>query len=81
MVALTVALFCLMIEMPTTVVALMGGEVGVDELVAKGAVRDGNLVKVLGNGELSVALTVKVHSFSASAKTKIEAAGGTATEL
>ncbi len=58
-----------------------GGEVGVDELVAKGAVRDGNLVKVLGNGELSVALTVKVHSFSASAKTKIEAAGGTATEL
>ena len=58
-----------------------GGEVTVDELVAKGAVRDGNLVKVLGNGELSVALTVKVHSFSASAKTKIEAAGGTATEL
>lgn len=58
-----------------------GGEVGVDELVAKGAVRDGNLVKVLGNGEVSVALQVSAHAFSASAKTKIEAAGGTATQL
>lgn len=58
-----------------------GGEVGVDELVAKGAVRDGNLVKVLGNGEVSVALKVSAHAFSASAKTKIEAAGGTATQL
>jgi len=58
-----------------------GGEVGVADLVAKGAVRDGNLVKVLGNGELSVALTVSAHAFSASAKTKIEAAGGTATQL
>jgi len=58
-----------------------GGEVGVAELVAKGAVRDGNLVKVLGNGELSVALTVSAHAYSASAKSKIEAAGGTATQL
>jgi large subunit ribosomal protein L15 len=58
-----------------------GGEVGVDELVAKGAVRDGQLVKVLGNGELSVALTVTANAFSASAKSKIEAAGGTATQL
>ncbi len=58
-----------------------GGEVGVADLVAKGAVRDGNLVKVLGNGELSVALQVSAHAFSASAKTKIEAAGGTATQL
>ncbi|HOQ53739.1 MAG TPA: 50S ribosomal protein L15 [Micropruina sp.] len=58
-----------------------GGDVGVDELVAKGAVRDGNLVKVLGNGEVSVALKVSAHAFSASAKTKIEAAGGTATQL
>ena len=58
-----------------------GGEVGVDDLVAKGAVRDGNLVKVLGNGEVSVALKVSAHAFSASAKTKIEAAGGTATQL
>ena len=58
-----------------------GGEVGVDDLIAKGAVRDGNLVKVLGNGEVSVALTVKAHAFSASAKTKIEAAGGSAVQL
>ncbi len=58
-----------------------GGEVGVAELIAKGAVRDGNLVKVLGNGELSVALQVSAHAFSASAKRKIEAAGGTATQL
>ena len=58
-----------------------GGEVGVDDLVAKGAVRDGNLVKVLGNGDVTVALTVKAHAFSASAKNKIEAAGGTATQL
>ena len=58
-----------------------GGEVGVADLVAKGAVRDGNLVKVLGNGELSVALQVSAHAFSTSAKTKIEAAGGTATQL
>ena len=58
-----------------------GGEVGVDDLVAKGAVRDGQLVKVLGDGELSVALTVTANAFSASAKSKIEAAGGTATQL
>ena len=58
-----------------------GGEVGVADLIAAGAVRDGNLVKVLGNGELSVALRVSAHAFSASAKSKIEAAGGTATQL
>ena len=58
-----------------------GGEVGVADLVAAGAVRDGSLVKVLGNGELSVALQVSAHAFSASAKSKIEAAGGTATQL
>ena len=58
-----------------------GGEVGVADLVAAGAVRDGNLVKVLSNGELSVALQVSAHAFSASAKEKIEAAGGSVTEL
>lgn len=55
-----------------------GGEVSVDDLVAKGAVRHGELVKVLGTGELSVKLQVKANKFSASAKDKIEAAGGTA---
>jgi large subunit ribosomal protein L15 len=58
-----------------------GGEVTVADLVAKGAVRDGYLVKVLGNGELSVALQVSADKFSATAKEKIEKAGGSATEL
>ena len=50
----------------------------VDDLVAKGAVRKGEPVKILGNGDLSVALQVTVHAFSATAKDKIMAAGGTA---
>ena len=58
-----------------------GGAVGVEDLVAAGAVRDGKLVKVLGDGDLSVALQVTAHKFSASARDKIAAAGGTATEL
>ena len=58
-----------------------GGEVGVAELVDAGAVRAGNLVKVLGSGEVSVALQVSAHSFSGSAKAKLEAAGGAANEL
>jgi len=58
-----------------------GGTVTVDDLVAKGAVRKGELVKVLGSGDLDVALTVQVHAYSGSAKEKIAAAGGTATEL
>ena len=58
-----------------------GGTVGVDELVAKGAVRRGQPVKVLGDGELTVALQVSVHKFSKSAQDKIQAAGGTITEV
>lgn len=58
-----------------------GGAVTPADLVAKGAVRDGELVKVLGNGDISVAVQVSAHAFSASAKEKIEKAGGTATEL
>jgi large subunit ribosomal protein L15 len=57
-----------------------GGAVTVDDLVAKGAVRKGQLVKVLGQGELSVAVQVTADKFSDSAKEKIAAAGGTATE-
>ncbi|AWE42014.1 MULTISPECIES: 50S ribosomal protein L15 [unclassified Actinobaculum] len=53
-----------------------GGTVTVDDLVAKGAVRDNSLVKVLGAGDISVKLDVTVDAWSASAKTKIEAAGG-----
>ncbi|GGM18066.1 50S ribosomal protein L15 [Dactylosporangium sucinum] len=54
-----------------------GGEVGVAELVDAGAVRKGELVKVLGDGELGgVKLQVSAHKFSATAREKIEAAGG-----
>ncbi|MBL1102323.1 MULTISPECIES: 50S ribosomal protein L15 [Streptomyces] len=58
-----------------------GGEVTVADLVAKGAVRKNQLVKVLGSGEVSVALQVTVDAVSGSAKEKITAAGGTVTEL
>jgi large subunit ribosomal protein L15 len=59
-----------------------GGQVGPQELAAAGAVRRGQPVKVLGSGELGgVALTISAHAFSESAKEKIVAAGGTATEL
>jgi large subunit ribosomal protein L15 len=58
-----------------------GGTVAVDDLVAKGAVRKGQPVKVLGQGEISVAVQVSANAFSGSAKEKIEAAGGTVTVL
>jgi len=58
-----------------------GGEVTIDDLVAKGAVRKNQLVKVLGTGEISVALQVKVNAFSGSAKEKLAAAGGSAEEV
>jgi large subunit ribosomal protein L15 len=58
-----------------------GGEVTPEDLAAKGAVRAGELVKVLGTGELSASLRVSAHAFSASAKEKITAAGGTVTTL
>ena len=58
-----------------------GGDVTPENLVARGAVRQGELIKVLGTGDLSVALRVSAHAFSAAAVAKIEAAGGTVTEL
>jgi large subunit ribosomal protein L15 len=58
-----------------------GGTVGVEELVAKGAVRSGQPVKVLGTGEITSAVQVSAHAFSASAREKIAAAGGSTTEL
>ena len=58
-----------------------GGDVTIEDLVAKGAVRDGELVKVLGTGEITVKVAVTAHKFSATAKDKIEAAGGSATTL
>ncbi|MEV5569410.1 50S ribosomal protein L15 [Spirillospora sp. NPDC052269] len=58
-----------------------GGEVTAEDLAAKGAVRSGRPVKILGTGEISVAVQVKVHAFSGAAKEKIAAAGGTAEQL
>lgn len=56
-----------------------GSTVDVDALIEKGIIKDsGDGVKVLGNGELTKKLNVKANAFSASAKEKIEAAGGTA---
>jgi large subunit ribosomal protein L15 len=52
-----------------------------EDLAAKGAVRAGERVKVLGEGDAGVALRVTAHAFSASAREKITAAGGTVTEL
>ncbi len=58
-----------------------GGEVTTQSLAERGAVRAGLPVKVLGQGDLSSAVQVSAHAFSASARTKIEAAGGSVTEL
>ena len=58
-----------------------GGAIGVDELVAAGAVRKNELVKVLGNGDLNVALQISAHKISDTARTKITAAGGSVSEL
>ena len=58
-----------------------GGAVEVSDLVAKGAVRAGKPVKVLGQGDISVAVTVTADKFSSAARDKIEAAGGSVTEL
>ncbi|MEV6601250.1 50S ribosomal protein L15 [Actinoplanes sp. NPDC051346] len=59
-----------------------GGEIGPLELADAGAVRRGQLVKVLGSGDLNgVSLQISAHAFSESAKEKIAAAGGSATEL
>jgi len=57
-----------------------GGKVTVADLVEKGAVRDGRLVKVLGSGEVSVKLDVEADAYTTSAKAKIEAAGGSISE-
>jgi large subunit ribosomal protein L15 len=59
-----------------------GGDVTPEDLVAKGAVRPGELVKVLGSGDaVPKGLRVTAHAFSAAAREKITAAGGTVTEL
>jgi len=56
-------------------------EVSPDTLYANGLISKGALVKVLGRGTISGAVTVRAHAFSTSAKAAIEAAGGSAVEL
>ena len=58
-----------------------GGNVTPEDLVARGAVRSGELIKVLGSGEAVSGLRITAHAFSASAREKITAAGGSVTEL
>jgi large subunit ribosomal protein L15 len=58
-----------------------GGDVTPENLAERGAVRRGELVKVLGTGDVAVALRVSAHAVSASARAKIEGAGGTVTLL
>ena len=58
-----------------------GGDVTPEDLAERGAVRPGELVKVLGNGEAVSGLRVSAHAFSATAVQKINAAGGTTTQL
>lgn len=56
-------------------------KVGIEELIAAGFVSSSQLVKILGNGELTAKLSVEAHAFSKSAEAAITAAGGTATKL
>ena len=58
-----------------------GGDVSITDLVNAGAVRKGELVKVLGQGEISVSVKVTANAFSESAKAKIAAAGGSANQI
>ncbi len=55
----------------------IAGDITPDSLVQAGRVSAKSLIKILGNGEISEARTVKAHAFSATAKAKIEQAGGT----
>ncbi len=58
-----------------------GGDVTPADLAARGAVRQGELVKILGTGDAVSGLRVTAHAFSAAAIEKISAAGGTVTQL
>ncbi len=55
--------------------------IGIDELIAAGLVKKGQLVKVLSNGELTAKIDVTANAFSKSAEAAIQAVGGTATKL
>ncbi len=61
--------------------ALGASDVTPEVLVANGLARKGDLVKILGRGELTTTINVSAHGFSASARSAIEGAGGTVTEV
>lgn len=56
-------------------------KIGIEELIAAGAVKGNVLVKILGNGELTAKVEVVAHAFSKSAEAAIQAVGGTATKI
>ena len=56
-------------------------KIGVEELVAAGFISSSQLVKILGNGSLTVKLEVAAHAFSKSAEEAIKAVGGTVAKL
>jgi len=58
-----------------------GGDVTIADLIKAGAVRKGELVKVLGQGDITVSVKVTANAFSESAKAKIAAAGGSVTQI
>ena len=58
-----------------------GGTIGIAELIEAGAVRKGHPVKVLGQGDISVAVTITANAFSDAARDKIVAAGGSVTSV
>ena len=62
-------------------VALGKSEISVEDIKTAGLASKRSLVKILGDGELTSALTVRADAFSASAKAKIEAAGGQAVTI
>ncbi len=58
-----------------------GGQISIADLIAKGAVRKNEPVKVLGDGKISVKVEISANKFTGSAKEKIAAAGGSVTEV
>lgn len=56
-------------------------EISLEDIYARGLAKNGSPVKILGDGDISVALTVEAHTFSASAKEKLQKAGGQAKAL
>ena len=56
-------------------------KIGIEELIAAGFISSNQLVKILGNGQLTAKLDVTAHAFSKSAEAAIQAVGGTATTL